>query len=89
VLLLPLAAAGSMTLTLYCGHVLTMASPIRPFGPGALLAVQVLGVVGFALLWRLIGSRGPLESVVAKLVDLARRARRELDRLRRGERRPG
>jgi hypothetical protein len=72
-LLLALAAAGSMTLTLYTGHVLTLASPVRPVGPTGLFAIQVLGVIGFALAWRwLIGPRGPLEHVVATLSNLAR-----------------
>ena len=73
--LLPIAAAGSMTLTLYTGQVLSLASPVQPFGPLGLFVVEVAGVVGFALAWRrLVGPRGPLELVVATLVNWARPA---------------
>jgi uncharacterized membrane protein len=75
--LLPLVAAGSMTLTLYSGHVLAMASPVQPFSPQALFGLQALAVTGFALAWRWrVGGRGPLEAVVARLTALAGPARR-------------
>lgn len=55
--LLPLAAAGSMTLTLYTLHVVAVGLGLR------VLAVQVVLALGGAMLWRASGRRGPLESL--------------------------
>jgi hypothetical protein len=67
--LLPLAAAGGMTLTVYTCQVLSMASPVQPLSPVARFAAEAAGAVGFALAWRrLVGLRGPLEAAVAGLV---------------------
>ena len=66
-----------MTLTLYAGHILAIASPVQPFSPPVLFGLQALAVTGFALAWRWrVGRRGPLEAVVARLTDLAGPARR-------------
>lgn len=63
-LLRPLAAAGSMTLTLYSMHLLlfVVAAPL----PGGIpnLAVQVLLLVAFAVVWNRSHLRGPLEELV-------------------------
>ncbi|GAB3415205.1 heparan-alpha-glucosaminide N-acetyltransferase domain-containing protein [Flindersiella endophytica] len=64
-MLLPLAAAGSMTLTLYTAHVLIVGTHVLPDDELWSYAVQVAFVVGFALLWRLTRRRGPLEQLVA------------------------
>jgi hypothetical protein len=68
-LLLPLAAAGSMTLTLYTAHVLIVGTHLLPDSEFWSYAVQVGCVVGFALLWRLTYRRGPLEQLVATVAE--------------------
>ncbi|OMQ14917.1 hypothetical protein A7K94_0213150, partial [Modestobacter sp. VKM Ac-2676] len=61
-LLRPLAAAGSMTLTLYSLHLLLVATPL-PRGLGNLV-LQVVLLVAFALVWSKSHLRGPLEELV-------------------------
>lgn len=59
----PLAAAGSMTLTLYALHVLAVTAL---GGPALLLwSVQTVVGCGVAVLWLRTAPRGPLEQVVA------------------------
>jgi uncharacterized membrane protein YeiB len=72
--LLPIAAAGGMTLTLYTAHVLFINSPLDRFGatPGYLL--QVVAVLAFAVVWRKAVARGPLEQLAADAAGRARRA---------------
>lgn len=70
--LLPLAAAGSMSLTLYTAHVLFLATGTLNGSPGLQYAVLVAGSLLFAAGWRLTRGRGPLEALVA---GAARRAR--------------
>ncbi|MFD0803645.1 heparan-alpha-glucosaminide N-acetyltransferase domain-containing protein, partial [Streptomonospora algeriensis] len=78
--LYPLAAAGSMALTIYTGHILVIAAlgfsftDVAPFR----LEVFVIGALVVATLWRLLLGRGPLEralssagDVVAELVTAA------------------
>jgi len=61
----PFAAAGSMTLTLYTGHVLALAAELGPpRGTGRLWAVHAVLALGLALAWRVAWGRGPLERVV-------------------------
>jgi uncharacterized membrane protein len=74
--LLPIAAAGSMTLTLYTAHVLFINSPLDVFGATPGYLVQVVAALAFALAWRALVGRGPLEQLAA---DTARRARRAVD----------
>lgn len=66
-LLLPLAAAGSMTLTLYTAHVLSVAdgSPLLAMSPRTLWVVELIVGVAAATLWRLRVGQGPLEAVSA------------------------
>ncbi|MBC3192342.1 DUF1624 domain-containing protein [Pseudonocardia sp. C8] len=82
-LLRPLAAAGSMTLTLYVGSILFMNSPLDDFGPleGYLWQVGAALVIGVA--WRRAVGRGPLESLVSAPAHAVR------DRLRHGHHRGG
>ncbi|MGY1760137.1 heparan-alpha-glucosaminide N-acetyltransferase domain-containing protein [Geodermatophilus sp. SYSU D00779] len=72
-LLRPLAAAGSMTLTLYSLHLLLLSSPGLP-GGGRGFLLQSAVVVTFALVWSHHHGRGPLEEFVARLSSAARRA---------------
>ncbi|MGY1617071.1 heparan-alpha-glucosaminide N-acetyltransferase domain-containing protein [Geodermatophilus sp. SYSU D00691] len=69
----PIAAAGSMTLTLYCLHLLMLSSPFLPEDDVASMLVQVLVVVGFALAWSRYHARGPLEDLVAAATNGVRR----------------
>ncbi|MHA6616940.1 heparan-alpha-glucosaminide N-acetyltransferase domain-containing protein [Pseudonocardia sp. DLS-67] len=73
----PLAAAGSMTLTLYTASAMFMDSDLDGYDPMGGFLVQVgVGVV-FALVWRKAMGRGPLESLVSWA---AHRARSFVDR---------
>jgi uncharacterized membrane protein len=67
-LLAPLAAAGSMPLTLYCVHLAVLAAVAATgLAPDALALwlAQVLLLLGGALVWRRRVGRGPLEAGVA------------------------
>lgn len=66
-LLIPLAAAGSMTLTIYTVHVLLFGTPILPQDDIVSYAVQVVCAIAFAMLWKLKFKRGPLEELIAML----------------------
>ena len=74
VVLAPLAAAGSMTLTLYAAHIVFMNSPLDVFDavPGYL--TQVVTALLFALAWRQAVGRGPLEWTANWAAGRARRA---------------
>lgn len=62
----PLAAAGSMTLTLYCAHVVILAAEILdPERPVMSIAMQCILFLLAAVLWRNAVGKGPLESIVA------------------------
>jgi uncharacterized membrane protein len=69
----PLAAAGSMTFTLYSLHLLMLSSPFMPEELSGFL-VQTAVVVAFALVWSRHHARGPLEEIVARLTGAVRRA---------------
>ncbi|WP_346619106.1 heparan-alpha-glucosaminide N-acetyltransferase domain-containing protein [Blastococcus montanus] len=71
-LLRPLAAAGSMTLTVYSLHLLMLGSDVLPGGP-AELVIQLAVVVAFALVWSRYHLRGPLEELVASATGAVRR----------------
>ncbi|HET7902808.1 MAG TPA: DUF418 domain-containing protein, partial [Candidatus Nanopelagicales bacterium] len=72
-LLRPLAAVGSMTLTLYTLHVLSLAGPIEWPAPTA-YAIQVVVALVAAPLWLLRFRRGPLEELVHDVSTTAGRA---------------
>lgn len=72
-LLRPLAAAGSMTLTLYSLHLLLLSWSVLPGGRSELLVQSVL-LVAFALLWSRSHARGPLEEIVARATGAVRRS---------------
>jgi uncharacterized membrane protein len=63
--MLPVAWAGSMTLTLYSLHVLAVAAAPVPEHPGRVWAIQVILALAFAAYWRSSSPRGPLEQLVA------------------------
>jgi uncharacterized membrane protein len=69
----PLAAVGSMTLTWYTLHALSLSTEL-PNGDSYAWSYlqQVIPIVVLASLWRLTGRRGPLEALVSAL---ARRVR--------------
>jgi hypothetical protein len=75
-LLLPFAAAGSMTLTLYTAHVLSLSaeSPFLTEDRLQLWLTQVVLALAFATLWRTTIGRGPLEAVSSYLDRTARQA---------------
>ena len=68
----PLAAAGTMTLTLYTAHVVFMNSPLDQFTPVGGYVFQVAGVLLFALGWRQAVGRGPLETAVTAAATCSR-----------------
>lgn len=77
-LVLPLAAAGSMTLTMYTVHVVALAAVRGPMSdlevssPTVLWALNGFFVLTFASMWQFIGRRGPLEAVAADMSTAAR-----------------
>ena len=68
----PLAAAGSMTLTLYSLHLVVLSAPALP-GASTGFLPQVVAVVAFALVWSRYHARGPLEEIVAVAAGAVRR----------------
>ena len=73
---LPLAATGSMTLTLYTAHVLALAdgSALLMDDRLHLWLTHVVVAVAIATLWRTLVGRGPLESLAARVDRAARRS---------------
>ena len=70
----PVAAAGSMTLSLYTGHVALLGSGLLPDDPETSYVVQVCATLVLALLWRRFLGRGPLERLVTIAATPVRRA---------------
>ncbi|WP_299165325.1 heparan-alpha-glucosaminide N-acetyltransferase domain-containing protein [uncultured Arthrobacter sp.] len=76
-LLLPLSAAGAMTLTLYSLHIWIMSIVDQqdvPLDPAPVYWAQVTVFVAVGLLLRKLNARGPLEYVAAGASDVARSA---------------
>ncbi|MER7330378.1 MULTISPECIES: heparan-alpha-glucosaminide N-acetyltransferase domain-containing protein [unclassified Micromonospora] len=67
VLLVPLAAAGSMTLTLYTAHIVFINSELDSFEPMAGYLAQVVAIVLVGTAWWATAGRGPLEGLVTLL----------------------
>jgi uncharacterized membrane protein len=68
--LLPLAAAGSMTLSLYTFHVVVLAATVgvsAGWDPVAEYTVHAVAALVLASLWALTGARGPLEHMTAEI----------------------
>ena len=72
-ILSPLAAAGSMALTLYSAHLVLLATGVLDDEPDVLYLTMVLGAITFALLWRRWVGQGPMERVVAVAAGATRR----------------
>ncbi len=69
--LLPFAAAGSMTLTLYTAHVLAVTYYYPSLSPVLVWLAHAVVALVFATVWVLLFRRGPLEAATASLVDMA------------------
>jgi uncharacterized membrane protein YeiB len=67
-LLRPLAAAGSMILTLYCAHILVLAVLSRsiPSSYYTKYFALLFGMIVFAVFWRRTHARGPLEEFISR-----------------------
>jgi hypothetical protein len=72
-LLQPLAAAGSMVLTLYSAHLVVLASGALDDEPALLYLVLVVAAPAFAWAWRRWVGRGPLERAVGAASAATRR----------------
>ncbi|MGY0004240.1 heparan-alpha-glucosaminide N-acetyltransferase domain-containing protein [Micromonospora sp. I033] len=84
VLLVPLAAAGGMTLTFYTAHIMFINSDLDSFAPVSGYLVQVVAIVLVGTAWWATAGRGPLEGLVTALSRAARRLVRRTSRRRRG-----
>lgn len=82
--LLPLSAAGAITLSLYTMHVWTMSivdAQTPEADPGAVFWIQVAVAVGLGVLFQYIGARGPLEMLTSE-ASRAARARPQTEEMR-------
>jgi uncharacterized membrane protein len=70
----PLAAAGSMALTLYSAHLVLLATGVLDDDPVLLYLVMVAGALGLAAAWRRWFTQGPLEKLVSVPATSTRRA---------------
>jgi uncharacterized membrane protein YeiB len=73
-LLRPLAAAGSMILTLYCAHILILATGVLNNHLYTQYTVILITMVAFAVIWRRTHTRGPLEALISSASTQARLA---------------
>ena len=73
-MLWPIAAAGSMTFTLYTAHVLALRGDEGLGDRTVLYVALVVAAVAAALVWRAFAPRGPLEALAASLSRAAARA---------------
>jgi uncharacterized membrane protein len=71
--LYPVAAAGTMTLTLYSGHLVILATGVLDDEPTALYLLMIVVATSFAVVWRRRYGQGPLERLVAMAAGRARR----------------
>ncbi|GAA1664840.1 hypothetical protein GCM10010977_04180 [Citricoccus zhacaiensis] len=72
--LTPLAAAGTMTLTLYSAHLIALALEIHYSEPVLWFVVHLAAAFGFAWFWNRMVGQGPLEKLVALPVKATQRA---------------
>jgi uncharacterized membrane protein YeiB len=73
-LLQPIAAAGSMVLTLYCAHIAVLATGLLEGHYYAQYGVLLSAMIVFAVLWKRIQARGPLEELISRISTRALRA---------------
>ncbi|MFD9888561.1 heparan-alpha-glucosaminide N-acetyltransferase domain-containing protein [Amycolatopsis sp. NPDC059027] len=73
IVLAPLAAAGSMTLTLYTVHVMFINSDYDTYDAVVGYFLQVCAVLLIGLAWRATAGKGPLEALVSFLCTRVRR----------------
>jgi uncharacterized membrane protein YeiB len=85
-LLRPLADAGSMVLTLYCAHIVVLATGFLGDHPYVQYLTLLAGMITFAVLWKSRFARGPLEELIARLS--GRKQLTRWIRIRAGERSP-
>lgn len=73
--LMPLAAMGGMTLTLYSAHLIILDTRFLRDQPWVCMAMHVVIVALFAIIWRNVtaGKQGPLERVVSAGANTMRR----------------
>ncbi len=71
-LLYPLAAAGSMTLTLYTVHVIAVDAAVGPADPYDLYLLHAVLALVVATVWRTVVGRGPLEALAARVAAIFR-----------------
>lgn len=94
-LALPVAAAGSMTLTLYTLHVIALAAVRGAVGqadvpfPVELWVLNALVAILLATAWQFTGRRGPLEDVAADMSRAARHSATPLAQPAPGDQRKG
>ena len=68
----PLAAAGSMTLTLYTAHIMFIHSDYDVYSSATGYLLQAIAALLIGLAWRATAGRGPLESLATALASRAR-----------------
>ncbi|WP_370642686.1 heparan-alpha-glucosaminide N-acetyltransferase domain-containing protein [Nesterenkonia sp. DZ6] len=68
----PLAAIGGMTLTLYCAHLLLLATGFLADAPWVSLIVQTMAAIAFAVVWLHFKGPGPLERGVSTAARIVR-----------------
>ncbi|MBP2367269.1 heparan-alpha-glucosaminide N-acetyltransferase domain-containing protein [Pseudonocardia parietis] len=73
-LLAPLAAVGSLALTLYCAHLVLLATGALEDRPALLFATMLVGALALAVAWRRWIGQGPLEKLVSVPATAARSA---------------
>ena len=70
--LLPLSAAGSMTLTLYTAHLLALAAMVHYEVPLLWFLIHAIGAAVFAVAWQRAYGQGPLERALARTAGAGR-----------------
>ena len=73
--LMPLAAMGGMTLTLYSAHLIVLSTGFLQNRQGVSLAIHIAAAALFAIIWKNVtaGKQGPLERLVSNGANRARR----------------
>jgi uncharacterized membrane protein len=72
IVLVPLAAVGTMVLTLYAAHILFINSEYDSFSATTGCLVQIAAALLIGLAWYTTAGRGPLETIIATLSNQAR-----------------